>query len=166
MRYLNMFFFRSLLAAVLFACSYAHADTVGDWNVLALSTVNASRRQRGYEESRVLVMVNMAMSEAINFNEAGRPSRFLVTPARPLEASSEAAAAAAAHHVLVQLYPEQKASLDAALGRSLALVPDEGKRESGRIMGIALGMNIYAILSSDTGIGAGERRTRVAAARP
>jgi hypothetical protein len=111
-----------------------------------------------------MAMVNTAMSETINFNEARGPSRFLVTPAKPLEASSEAAAAAAAHYVLVQLYPEQKASLDAALRRSLALVADEGKRESGRIMGIALGMNIYAILSSEAG--AGEPRTDVAAARP
>jgi len=166
MRYLNMFFFRSLLAAALLSCSLARADIVGDWDTIALSTVTASGRHRAYQESRVMAMVNTAMSEAINFNEARGPSRFLVTPARPLEASSEAAAAAAAHYILVQFHPEQKASLDAALRRSLALVPDEGKRESGRIMGIALGMNIYAILSSDAAIGVSEPRTDVAAARP
>jgi hypothetical protein len=148
MRYPKMPFVRSLLAAVLLTGSLARADVIADWNTIALSTVTASGRYRAYEESRVMAMVNIAMSETINFNEAKRPSRFLVTPPYPIGTSNEAAAAAAAHYILVRLHPEQKASLDAALQRSLALVPDGAKRESGRIMGMSLGMSIYAILSS------------------
>lgn len=148
MRYPKMLFVRSLFAAVLLTGSLARADVIADWNTIALNTVTASGRYRAYEESRVMAMVNIAMSETINFNEAKRPSRFLVTPPHPIGTSSEAAAAAAAHYILAQLHPEQRASLDAALQRSLALVPDGAKRESGRIMGMNLGMSIYAILSS------------------
>jgi len=149
MRYPKMPLVRSLLAAVLLTGSLARADVIADWNTIALSTVTASGRYRAYEESRVMAMVNVAMSETINFNEAKGPSRLLVTSPKAIGTSNEAAAAAAAHYILVQFHPEQKASLDAALQRSLALVPDQVKREGGRIMGMNLGMNIYAILSSE-----------------
>ena len=144
-------FVRSLLAAALLTGSLARADVIGDWNAIALDTVTGSGRYRAYEESRVMAMVNTAMSETINFNEGRGPSRLLVTPPRPIGTSSEAAAAATAHYILVQLHPERKASLDAALKRSLAQVTDEAKRESGRIMGMNLGMNLWAILSADPG---------------
>jgi hypothetical protein len=148
MRYPKTIFVRSVLAVVLLTGSFARADVIADWNTIALNIVTGSGRYRAYEESRVMAMVNTAMSETINFNEGRGPSRLLVTPPYRIGTSSEAAAAAAAHYILVQLHPEQKASLDAALQRSLALVANEAKRESGRIMGMNLGMNIYAILSS------------------
>jgi len=144
MRYSKMLF-----AAALMSCSLARADVIADWSTIALETVTGSGRYRAYEESRVLAMVNIAMSEAINFNEGRGPSSLLVTPPRPIHASSDAVAAAAAHYILVQLHPEQQASLDAALKRSLAMVADETKRESSRIMGMNLGMNLYALLSGD-----------------
>jgi len=137
---------KMLLAATLMSCSVARADVIAEWNTIAMETVTDSGRYRAYEESRVLTMVNTVMSEAINFNEARGPSHLLVTPPGPLGASSDAAAAAAAHYILVQLHPEQTAALDEALGRSLAVVADQTKRESGRIMGAALGMNLYALL--------------------
>jgi hypothetical protein len=137
---------RCLLAAAAMAVSLARADVISDWNTIALETVTADGRYRAYEESRVMAMVHTAMSEAINFNEGRGPSSLLVTPPRPIGASSEAAAAAAAHYILVQLHPEQKERLDEALKRSLAMVDDATKRESGRIMGMNLGMNLYALL--------------------
>jgi hypothetical protein len=149
MRNMLMLLVRSSFAAVLLTGSLARADVIADWNTIALNTVTGSGRYRAYEESRVMTMVNIAMSETIKFNEGRGPSRFLVTPPRPVNTSNEAAAAAAAHYVLVELHPEQRASLDAALQRSLALEPDEVRREGGRVMGRSLGMNIYAILSSE-----------------
>jgi hypothetical protein len=149
MRCSKVTLFRGPLAVVLMACSLARADVISDWNAIALETVTGSGRYRAYEESRVMAMVNTAMSETIKFNEARGPSSFVVTPPYRIAASSAAAAAAAAHYVLVQFHPERKASLDAALQRSLALEPDEVKRESGRIMGMNLGMNLYAIQASD-----------------
>ena len=148
MRYSKMILVRSLLAAAMMTGSLARADVIADWNTIALNVVTGSGRYRAYEESRVLSMVNIAMEETIKFNEAKGPSRYLVTPPAPLYTSSDAAAAAAAHAVLVRLHPEQEATLNAALQRSLALVADSAKRESGRIMGMSLGTNIYAILSS------------------
>ena len=149
MRYPKRLFTRSLLAAVLLTGSLARADVIADWNTIALDTVTASGRYRAYEESRVMAMVNTAMSEAIKFNEGRGPSRFLVIPSRPIGSSSEATAAAAAHTILVQLHPERSARLNAALTRSLAMVADKTKRESGRIMGMSVGMNVYALLRSD-----------------
>jgi hypothetical protein len=144
MRYSKM-----LLAAALMSCSLARADVIADWNTIALDTVTGSGRYRAYEESRVLAMVNTAMSEAIKFNEGRGPSRLLVTPPGPIGASNDAVAAATAHYILVQLHPEQQASLDAALKRSLAMVADETSRESARIMGRNLGMNLYALLRGE-----------------
>ena len=140
---------RCLVAAVAMAASLARADVIADWNTIALDTVTGSGRYRAYEESRVLAMVNTAMSEAIKFNEGRGPSSLLVTPPRPLGASNDAVAAATAHYILVQLHPEQQASLDAALKRSLAMVADETSRESARIMGRNLGMNLYALLRGE-----------------
>jgi len=137
---------RCMLAAAATAASLARADVISEWNTIALDTVTGSGRYRAYEESRVMAMVNAAMSETIRFNEGRGPSRLLVTPSRPLGASSEAAAAATAYTILVQLHPERKASLDRALASSLAAVPDEAKRESGRITGMSLGMTLYALL--------------------
>jgi hypothetical protein len=149
MRYPRRLFTPGLLAAVLLTGSLARADVISDWNTIALDTVTGSGRYRAYEESHVMTMVNTAMSEAIRFNEGRGPSRLLVIPSRPIGASSDATAAAAAHYILTQLHPEERPSLDAALTRSLATVADKAKRESGRIMGMSLGMNIYALLRSD-----------------
>jgi len=137
---------KMLLAATLMSCSVARADVIAEWNTIALETVTGSGRYRAYEESRVMAMVNTAMSEVINFNEGRGPSRLLVTPPAPLGSSSDAAAAATAHYILVQIHPEQTAALDEALDRSLAVIADDTKRESGRIMGTSLGMNLYALL--------------------
>jgi hypothetical protein len=137
---------RCMLAAAAMAASLARADVISEWNTIALDTVTRSGRYRAYEESRVMAMVNTAMSEAIRFNEGRGPSRLLVTPSRPLGGSSEAVAAAAANTILVQLHPERKGSLDQALASSLAAVADGAKRESGHITGMSLGMNLYALL--------------------
>src|SRR5215831_18554534 len=113
---------KMLLAATLMSCSVARADVIAEWNTIALETVTGSGRYRAYEESRVMAMVNTAMSEAIRFNEGRGPSRLLVTPSRPLGSSSDAAAAATAHYIQVQIHPEQTAALDEALDRSLAVI--------------------------------------------
>ena len=146
MRNSTMTLLRCLIAAAMMTGSLARADVISDWNAIAFEVITNSGQYRAYEETRALAMVNTAMTETINFNEGRGPSRLLVTPPRPIGASSEAAAAATAHYILVQLHPEQQASLDAALKRSLAAVTDETKRESGRIMGMNLGMNLYALL--------------------
>jgi hypothetical protein len=94
-------------------------------------------------------MVHVAMFEAMNFVEAAYVPRFLVRPPAPLSVSSEAAAAAAAHHVLVQLFPQQQAALDAALSHSLAAIPEGQKKSAGQMTGGTLGGSIYAVWPSD-----------------
>jgi hypothetical protein len=89
------------------------------------------------------------MFETMNFIEGGYVPRFLVKPYRPVLVSSEVAAAAAAHYVLVQLHPQHKPALDAALLHSAAAISDVQEKSGALITGRALGGNIYAIWASD-----------------
>jgi len=138
-------------AALLLWCSPARADAIADWNAIAAGAVSASGRADSYERSHVMAMVNVAMFEAVNFNEAKHASWLLARPSKPFGASNEAAAAAAAHYVLSQLYPEQRVNFSVALVRSLAAIPDGEEKFVGQVMGTRLGMSIYAILESGGG---------------
>lgn len=132
------------LGAFLLSLSPARADVVADWTRIALHTVIASDPAR---VARDMAIVHVAMFETMNFIEGAYVPRFLVQPSQPLGASGDAAAAAAAHHVLVQLHPEQKVALDAALRYSVAGITDSAPS---MITGRALGANIYGVLRSDT----------------
>jgi hypothetical protein len=138
---------RATLAAFLLSCPLARADVIADWNAVALNAVTSSEQHPAYA-ARAMATVHVAMFEVMNFIEGAYVPRFLVKPPAPLGTSSEAAAAGAAHYVLGELYPSQKAALDAALERSLAAMPDEQEKSSARIWGRHLGANIYAIRSS------------------
>jgi hypothetical protein len=142
-----------LLAAFLLSLSPARADVTADWNKIALHAV-VSSGQRPAQAAREMAMVHVAMFETMNFIEGVYVPHFVVKPPRRLGASGEAAAAAAAHHVLVQLHPEQKAALDAALHYSVAAIPDEPEQSRELVTGRSLGANIYAIwrpTSADAG---------------
>src|SRR5882672_901847 len=144
--------FGCLLAAFLLSLAPARADVVADWNKIALHTV-VSSGQRPAHAAREMAMVHVAMFETMNFIEGVYVPHFVVKPPRRVGASGEAAAAAAAHHVLVQLHPEQKAALDAALHYSAAAIPDQPEKSGELVTGRSLGANIYAIwrpASADT----------------
>src|SRR5262245_40141239 len=112
----------TVAAALLCVPQIANADVVTDWNTIAVSTVSTDRVVN--RQSRDMAMVHAAMFDAMN---AIRPS---YTPAMVSirargYASREAAAAQAAHDVLLALFPDQQANLDAALAASLAQIPDD-----------------------------------------
>src|SRR6266702_4691792 len=79
----------------------------------------------------------------MNFVEGKYVPHFLVKPPAPLGASGEVEAIGAAHYVLAQLYPGQKASLDAALERSLAAFPGWVATFRARTWGRHLGGKVY-----------------------
>jgi hypothetical protein len=128
---------------VAFATCTARADLVTDWNQTAIDVMKAANIA-GNPWSRTLAMVHVAMADAINAVH-GRYTRVVATvPAVP-GASAEAAAAAAARHILVQLYPDQKAMIDKAYAASLRDVPEgAAKRE-----GIALGEQVATAVQED-----------------
>ena len=98
------------------------ADVVTDWNTIAVNTVSVDRVNN--RQSRDMAMVHAAMFDAMNAIRPHYTPAMASIKARGY-ASREAAAAQAAHDVLLALFPEQQASLDANLAASLAQIPDD-----------------------------------------
>jgi len=144
------------LVMLLLPLSSARGDAVSEWNAIAERMV-ASAEQHPARAAHHLAAVRTAMFETMNFIEGRYIPRFLVRPPAPLDPSGEVAAVGAAHYVLAQLYPEQKAALDAALERFLATFPNGEAASKTRIWGSHLGGNVYAVWQSDrpsTGVNA------------
>jgi hypothetical protein len=121
----------------------ARADVVTDWNQTALETMKAARVM-GNPWSRTLAMMHVAMSDSINAVQ-NRYTRYIAaTPLTP-DASAEAAAATAARHILVQLYPNQKAMIEDAYATSLKAIPDNAAKKEG----IALGERVAGAVQDD-----------------
>ncbi len=133
------------LVVLLLPFSPARGDAVSDWNAIAARMASSSEQSQA---ARELAAVYAAMFEAMNFVEGKYVPHFLVKPPAPLGASGEVEAIGAAHYVLAQLYPGQKAALDAALERSMAAFPDWDAASRARIWGGHLGGNVYAVARS------------------
>jgi hypothetical protein len=111
----------ALLALIGFSATL-RADIVTDWNTIAVNTVSADTLAN--RQSRDMAMVHAAMFDAMN---AIRPyyTPAMVSIKAKGYASREAAAAQAAHDVLLALFPDQQADLNAKLAESLAQIPDD-----------------------------------------
>src|SRR5262245_7373931 len=109
------------------------ADVVLQWNETLLSAIRVDKTAPP-PASRNMAIVHAAIFDAVNAIDRSY-SPYLVHRHGPKGASIEAAAAQAAHDTLVALYPNQKATFDAALTASLAGIPD-AKAEN---RGIAIG---------------------------
>jgi hypothetical protein len=131
----------SLIALAIFTVSAgaARADEITDWNqtMLRAALVGATSPP---VTSRVAAIVQAAVFDAVN-GIARRYTPIHVTPDGPAGASREAAAVQAAYATLVQLYPAQKATFDARLAVSLAVL---GTRETGAAIasGVAWGQTV------------------------
>jgi len=131
-----------VLVMLLLPLSAARGDAVSDWNAIAVRMTASSEQPRRAQE---LAAVHVAMFEAMNFVEGKYVPRFLVRQPAPLGASGEIEGIGAAHHALVQLYPDRKPTLDAALELFLAAFPDWDATSRARIWGGHLGGNVYAL---------------------
>jgi len=127
----------ALSALLLLEARVNEADTVLDWNVVALKTTAAAPFNPPLE-SRNLAIVHAAMFDAVN-SIVREFQPYAVQLGNSKAASPDAAAAAAAHFILVQLYPAQQAMLDAAYVVSLS-----GIHESSKTDGIAVGESVAA----------------------
>jgi hypothetical protein len=112
-------------------------DMVVHWNEITIDVLRADTTRPGPGwSSRAMAIMSLAVFDAVNtLDHSFRP--YLSSPGgyNAHNTSMDAAVASAAHRVLVNLYPDQKSSLDTELADSLATVPD-GPSET---RGVALG---------------------------
>lgn len=111
-------------------------DAALDWNQTLLNAIKSDKTAPP-KAARNMAMVHAAIYDAVNAIEQTHEVYHVGADA-PDGASEEAAAAAAAHRVLVNLYPQQTATFDAALQASLAEIAD-GKAETD---GVNLGKSV------------------------
>ena len=115
-----------------------------DWNVY---TQDASGANSPPRRARTFAMVSIAVHDALNGIE-NKYARYASSARDPL-ASPVAAAAQAAHDVLVELFPEQQADLDAKLAASLDDVKDQGALARGVALGAAAAADLLALRAND-----------------
>lgn len=136
-----------MLVTVGVGVGVASADVVLDWNVVGLRATAAAPFNPPLE-ARNLAIMHAAMFDAVNaLTREFRPYR--VRLRAPAGMSADAAAVAAAYAVLVELYPDQKAALDAAYAASLAQMPDGPGKGSGVAFGKDVATRMLAIRASD-----------------
>jgi len=133
--------------AILFVPLVCAADAVTEWNEKTIAA-SAQAKQLPAAASRTVAIVHTAMFDAINSVE-GRYSPYKFKVSAPSGSSSEAAGVAAAHAVLLKLFPEQRADLDAAFAASLARIPDGDGRTAGISVGEEVAAKILALRASD-----------------
>ena len=138
-QYCRVLKFALMLLVLISLPSTARADAVTDWNAYGASAVvTAARGPGGYID---LAYMHIAIYDAVNAID-GRYSVFAVHPTNvPAGASKEAAATAAAYNVLLVLFPDQQAVLDANYAASLAAIPDSQAKNDGIAVGTASASN-------------------------
>jgi hypothetical protein len=127
------------LVVVALVAGTGWADEITDWNqtMLRAALVGGTPPPA---TGRVAAIVQAAVFDAVN-GIARRYTPIHVAPAGPAGASREAAAVQAAYATLVQLYPAQKATFDARLAVSVAVL---AAREDGAAIasGLAWGQTV------------------------
>ncbi|HEX2571093.1 MAG TPA: vanadium-dependent haloperoxidase [Polyangia bacterium] len=136
------------MAALLLATRPVQADTVTDWNQIALEAA-AKAGLDGNRSSRIMAIVSVAVYDAVNaITPVGKPYHFKTRPASP--ASADAAAAQAAHDVLVSSFPGQKADLDGRLEAYLRDLPSgAADKANGIAVGAAAAADLIALRAKD-----------------
>src|SRR5690349_108487 len=131
----------------------ANADVIMDWNAKA-DAIGAEKQLANSTNSRAQAMLHVAVFEAVNaIDRRYTPYKMNLTADRGT--SREAAAATAAHDVLVALYPDQKADLDATLATSLSAIAEGEAKTKGIELGRKAAAEIIALRTND-GSGAPE----------
>lgn len=126
-----------------------NGDMVLQWNQTLIDAVRADKTSAGPTwASRNMAIVQAAVHDAIGaITHAYAP--FLVDIQALPSTSKEAAVASAAYEALVNLYPQQKAALDAALQNSVATVARGVPKTMGILLGRAVADQILLARQSD-----------------
>jgi hypothetical protein len=130
----------------LVAMKSVHADPVVEWNEIMQQTAATSPDPA--ERARTAAITQLAVFDAVN-SIIGDWEPYVESVDAPEGASAEAAAIAAAHQVLVTLYPESQAPLDAARARSLAAIHDEAGKQAGVAVGNASADALLTLRATD-----------------
>jgi hypothetical protein len=124
------------------------AAAVLDWNVNASTAIVSVAKQPPAAAILSYAMVQGAVYDAVNAI-AGGYEPYLVAPASNGSESKAAAVSAAAHDVLVSLFPDQSATLDAQLAASLADIPDGAAETGGIVIGRAAAAAMIVARTND-----------------
>ncbi|HEY4137335.1 MAG TPA: hypothetical protein VGN65_02680, partial [Casimicrobiaceae bacterium] len=150
-------YFASAFVATLLNANFAQADTVLDWNEMAVAAVATSRPPDG---ARALAMMHVAMFDAVNAIE--QKYRLYAYPAKgSRDASSDAAATAAAHAVLSKLFPDQTQTFDGAYAASLSKIPEGSAKAAGVALGREVGSQCLAMRANDGAGGASTYKQKI-----
>jgi hypothetical protein len=140
----------SVLATVIAAAivaAPAHADVIMDWTAHSDAIV-AEKQIRPTAHARTQTLLHLAMFEAVNAIER-RYAPYRLNLSGDRSTSKEAAAASAAHEVLIAVYPDQKATLDEMLSRSLAAVAEGEPKAKGIELGKKAAAEMIALRAND-----------------
>jgi len=125
-------------------------NPVLQWNRALLVIVRTPGAQPAtIHPTRSFAIMHAAIYDAVNAIDKTHKSYFVNLRGVSQSASQDAAAAAAAHEVLVGLYPQFQAMLDAQLQQSLAQIPDGAHKADGIIIGQTVADGILALRSND-----------------
>jgi hypothetical protein len=124
----------TFVTAALLLCSppLAKADTVQDWNAIAIA---ATGTQSPFAQARIMAITQLAVFEAVNTIQ-GRYRPYLGTLVAPAGASIDAAVITAAHDVLKSYLPANT-TIDNARTSALLLIPDSPAKAGGITVGAA-----------------------------
>jgi hypothetical protein len=140
----------TMLAVVFVTTLFASpvpADVIMDWNAKA-DEIATQKQLTPFPHGRGLAMLHVAMFEAVNAIER-RYIPYKLDLAADRSTSKEAAAASAGYHVLVALYPDQKANLDATFVAMLAGVAEGEPKTKGIDLGKKAAAEIIALRAND-----------------
>jgi hypothetical protein len=140
-------FFTSLVAVALLTSS-ARCDVIMDWNAKA-DAIGIEKQLPNVPNARVQAMLHVAMFEAVNAIDR-RYAPYKLNLAAERTISKEAAAASAAYDILVALYPDQKADLDATLAASLSGIAETEAKSKGIELGKKAAAGIIALRANDS----------------
>jgi hypothetical protein len=140
----------TLLASVLAVAltSSARGDVIMDWNAKA-DAIGIEKQLSNVPNGRGQAMLHVAMFEAVNAIDR-RYAAYKLNLAAERTTSKEAAAASAAYEILVALYPDQKADLDATLAASLSGIAETEGKSNGIELGKKAAAGIIALRANDS----------------
>jgi hypothetical protein len=131
------------------AASTQAPDQVIQWNRILLGILRTPGAQPAtVHPTRSMAIMHAAVYDAVNAIVKTHAD-YLVHLKAPRHASVAAAAAQAAHDVLVQLYPNQAATLDADLAMSLATIANGQAKDQGVRVGTTAAAQILSLRSND-----------------
>jgi hypothetical protein len=137
----------ALAALFIQPVSQARADTVTDWNVIAVNATAVP--PNSVVQSRVLAIVHGAIYDAVRAVVEQKSAAYAVDLKAPPGTSVDAAVATAAHGALVRLAPVQQATLDGALSTALAKIADGQGKTDGIRVGSQIAEKTVVLRSTD-----------------